>query len=83
VVNIVGIGKGAVKYVLEIYVVVHVACCCHSVQYVFNVECNGVLNISIDDHILVGMKQTVLTCQFISHLICNGSRYWQICLSQG
>jgi hypothetical protein len=32
---------------------------CYSVQYVFNVECNGILNISIDNHVLVGMKQTV------------------------
>ena len=49
----------SVKYVLEIYVVVYVASCCRSVQYVFNVECNGMLNISIDNHIFVGMKQTV------------------------
>lgn len=37
----------------------HVASCFHKVYYVFNVVCNGMLNISVDNHILVAMKQSV------------------------
>ena len=37
----------------------HVASSCHSVEYVFSVGCNDMLNISVDNYILVGMKQTV------------------------
>lgn len=37
----------------------HVASCFHKVHYVFNVVCNGMLYISVDNHILVGMKQSV------------------------
>jgi hypothetical protein len=52
-------GVRSIKSILEIYVVVHVGCCWHSVQYVFYVGYNGMLNISGDDHVLVGMIQTV------------------------
>ena len=47
----------------------HVACYCHSVQCVFTVECNGMLNISVDNHVLCGMKQTV----YVEMLICISS----------
>jgi hypothetical protein len=51
-------GGQSIKSVLE-NVVVHVASCCHSVEYVFNEECKGMLNISVDNHVLFGTKQTV------------------------